>query len=270
MGNYPDGYGEEGAVHPGNPVWVDSFYLDVFEVTNQQYADFLNSAYAEGIIVADGDFVYDSSGEFTYYGTGSTSREIDFGGGLFEADSGREDFPVVHVTWYGAQAYAAYYGKRLATEAEWEKAARGTSTEFGELEGIGVGYIYPWKSTIPYTDYIDGSYANYSISNDPYEYHSTPRSTPVGFFDGHINEEFYTENNVSSYGCYDMAGNAWEWTGDWYAEYSDPHNPPSSGIHKVIRGGSYTSEIKDLRCAKRQLNAPGNGVSNLGFRCADD
>ncbi len=136
---------------PQRHVWVDDYYIDVHEVTNAQYKVFIDSMHVE-----------------------PPPRWVDGNYGI-----GEDGLPVASVTWYDAVAYAKFVGKRLPTEAEWEKAARGTD-----------GRRYPWGDDF-----------------DPHRCNNGDRPLPIQSFPG----------ETSPYGCYDMAGNVAEWVADWYA-----------------------------------------------------
>jgi sulfatase modifying factor 1 len=223
---------------PRHKVYLDDFYMDVYEVTNAQYARFLNEY--GGNTDAAGHQLLDIDSDYCLIeGTGNTYRP----------KAGYENHPVIEVSWYGAAAYAQFYGKRLPTEAEWEKAARG---------GL-VGKRYPWG------DELDPGKANCNADlvgsrsfavEDMLKY-----LKPVGSFP------------PNGYGLHDMAGNVWEWCADWYSGtyYADSprENPqgPGSGTRRVLRGGSWGSLADYLRAASRGDSVPSSTGSLVGFRC---
>jgi len=161
---------------------------------------------------------------------------------------GYDDHPVTEITWFGANAFAKYYGMRLPTKEEWEKAARANSKN-----------NYPWGNT------LSPFYVNYKDSGDKYD----NDTTPVGYYNGSGD----TFNSYSPYGLYDMAGNVWEWTSSWWRD--------SSG--KTIKGGSWNSSQRSgvntdeiyvydlLTWFELEVGyIPTNSSSEVGFRCVKD
>ncbi|MDO8546827.1 MAG: formylglycine-generating enzyme family protein, partial [Nitrospirales bacterium] len=208
---------------PPHRVYLDAFYIDRHEVTNGRYLKFVEATRhrAPQHVV---DPQYD-----LWAGTALSQ--------------GVADLPVVNVDWSDADAYCRWAGKRLPTEAEWEKAARGTDSR-----------IYPWGNEAP-------SLARLNFSRRWQGVHTLQ---PVGNY----------EAGNSPYGAQDMAGNVWEWVGDWYdagAYAAGPaRNPqgPSSGSSKILRGGSWTNSAETVRATHRREEDPDMRNSDSGFRCA--
>jgi len=222
---------------PVHTVDVDVFYIDKYEVTNAQYRKFVQ---ATGHREPKGYGIVDVDGGLELKDDFEPWKDSKFNG---------DNQPVVCVSWHDAMAYAQWAGKRLPTEAEWEKAARG---------GLD-GEDYPWGSS------RDSSKANHggTVGN----------TTPVGKYP------------PNGYGLYDMAGNAWEWCLDeydssFYAK-SPKQNPIAGGSisnvifnftnvksNRVLRGGSWYLNPNNLRVADRNNNLPTLTDFNIGFRCA--
>jgi serine/threonine-protein kinase len=205
-----DKYDGEKPVHT---VTLDAFWIDKTEVTNQMYA------YCVNALVCKPPSKLKSFAHPSYYGNTTYSN-----------------YPVIYVDWNQASAYCNWAGRRLPTEAEWEKAARGTD-----------GRTYPWG------DGIDKTRANYN--------QNVGDTTKVGSY----------ESGKSFYGAYDMAGNVWEWVNDWYGPYSSDSlsNPtgPASGDGRVLRGGAWYSDDLSARSANRFRRDPAFTNYYLGFRC---
>jgi len=218
---------------PLHPVYLNSFYMDETEVTNAMYAKFLNE--------------YGKDSDDSGHGFIISGNNIEKSGNSYKPKDGHENYPVTNITWYGANTYAQFYGKRLPTEAEWEKAARG---------GF-VGKKYPWGDVISHED------ANYSGTGDR---DTWLEASPVGSFP------------PNGYGLYDMTGNILEWCADWYnASYysiSPRRNPtgPDSGSFRVLRGGSWYSSFPDLLRVAYRYNYynPYRTNDSIGFRCVLD
>lgn len=201
---------------PRHQVWLDTYSMDLYEVTTSQYARFLVE----------------------------TKRSVPWQWETVDlAQHG--DRPVIGLDWEDAQAYCRWVGKRLPTEAEWEKAARGTDER-----------LYPWGNSVPTT-----ALANFALGA---RFSYSQVLMPVGRY----------PEAVSPYGLFEMAGNVWEWVQDWYGtnyyETSPSTNPqgPEQGQFKVVRGGSWSDLAKYLLTYGRFKLPPATRNSYTGFRCA--
>ena len=218
-GIFPMGFDGTQALEDERPlhrVWLDAFAMDLYEVTTTQYALFL----------------------------GATNRPAPWQWHAVDlAQHG--DRPVIGVDWSDADAYCRWKGKRLPTEAQWEKAARGTD-----------GRLHPWGNQAPTNEL-----ANFALGAR-FSYGQV--LMPVRSY----------EQGKSPYGLYQMAGNVWEWVQDWYAanyyETSPERNPlgPDQGQFKVLRGGSWSDLPKYLLTYGRFKLLPETRNSYIGFRCA--
>lgn len=287
---------------PAHRVWVDGFWIDRHEVTNREFAAFVNATgyrttaerpieWAElarqlppgtppppaeqlqpgsAVFVAPrGPVALSDPSAWWRWVPGASWRQPEGPGSTFQ---GREDHPVVHVSWHDASAFAAWAGKRLPTEAEWEYAAR------GGLEGRR----YPWgddpaRDDAPRCNIWQGGFPWPGRHRDGYE-----RTAPV---------ESFAPNG---YGLSDVAGNVWEWCEDRYradafahcaaeapgVRPSNPHGPATAwdpdaplGDARVIRGGSFlchASYCEAYRSSARRGLAPDTGMSHVGFRCVKE
>lgn len=224
------------AERPQHKVGISAFYIDKFEVTTAQYRAFLEAN--EG-----------SPGKWDH-----TDQPTDKGHepryvteNLMGADQ-----PAVGISWYDANAYCRWAGKRMLTEAEWEYAARGSKG----------ARRYPWGDEAPNADGI--WWANYRPESGA-EADGFRSSSPVGSY----------PDGVSPFGVVDMSGNAEEWVQDWYsinyyARSQGVNDPPGplNGDRKVIKGGSYEAAAYQIRIAMRLYGRPYDKGPRLGIRCA--
>ena len=195
--------------------FLEPYHIARYPVTNSEYEDFVKA-------------------------TGHTPPPHWIGG---KVPANEATLPVVHISWYDANAYAQWAQGRLPTEGEWEKAARGAD-----------GRIYPWGN-----EFEPATNQSASLLTD--------QLTPVG----------NRPAAVSPYGVHEVAGNVWEWTANWYQPYEgNTHRDGDYGEkHKVLRGGSWL-EVRDqtanryFRCANRLHAPPNYTASNIGFRCVRD
>ena len=213
---------------PSHRVQLSAFSIDRTEVTNADFADFVAATgYQTAAEAADAPEAEDGINWRQPQGPGSTAEP---------------QHPVVYVSWHDAEAYCAWVGARLPTEAEWEKSARGND-----------GRLWPWGSTFA------SEKTNHWGAEDGH-----PALAPVGSF----------PQGASPYGALDLAGNVWEWCADWYAaDYyatapeEDPQGP-AQGQFKVLRGGSWINPGPALRSSNRFEVLPIERSPYIGFRCA--
>jgi serine/threonine-protein kinase len=207
--------------YPIHQVYLDAFWIDQTEVTNAMYAKCVSDGGCEPPLSSS-----------------SYSRNSYFGNSEFD------DYPVIHVTWNQAKAYCEWAGRRLPTEAQWEKAARGTD-----------GRTYPWGEEISCNN------ANY------YDYYSERYCV------GDTSKVHSYESGKSPYGAYDMAGNVWEWVSSLHMDYpyaaDDGRENLSASGWRVLRGGAWNSIDYEVSSADRGWNvANTDRSSKIGFRCA--
>lgn len=271
--NFEEGNERERPVHR---VYVSAYFIGEFEISNAEYKKFIDDGGYD--IIA-----YWVNGGFGMFHEPLYWHDAEYhGGGL----PGNEPFPVVGVSWFEAQAYCVWLTEktghpyRLPTEAEWEKAARGGDFLDGDHDAQVPNPIAPQRR-FPWGNEIDGSYANYLDSGDPFD----NGLTPVGYYNGRKHGDFQTHSNASPYGAFDMAGNVYDWCNDYYGEHyyktcnmmggaesentgvvENPQGPVIGAIH-VIRGSAFAYETFKLRSAYRGAYYPSFRGSYIGFRC---
>ena len=229
-----DGNSDEQPVHT---VYLDAFWIDQTEVTNKLFAAFISATgyQTDAEIQAKG---FNWNGSDWVRTNGSNWQHP---AGPKSDITGKENHPVIHVSWNDAVAYCKWANGSLPTEAQWEKAARGTDSR-----------VYPWGDDVPNMDLL-----NYNSDI------------------GDTTEVASYETGKSFYGAYDMAGNAWEWVGDRYSETyyqsSPSSNPlgPAEGKYRVLRGGSWGYTDHFVRSTARRSADPEYAFNdvNIGFRC---
>ena len=254
-----------GEFHAGQHQSIENidydFEIMITDVTNEQFANYLNKALKKGTIYTKNDTVWGyhpgdpfdaylheweiPEGDYPHVPINEPGLRLNYENGEFSPKAGYENHPMVEVSWFGAKAYADFYGYRLPTELEWEKAARGTGTN-----------DYPWGNT------VKRNQANFLSSHNLFTkmFGDVVKTTPVGFYNGNNYDGYQTVEGVSPYGLYDMAGNVYQWMGD---DHPKVH-------YRYMRGGSYQSYEFNLRVWPRNSAGPEYTSMSLGFRCARD
>jgi formylglycine-generating enzyme required for sulfatase activity len=222
-------------------VKINDFEIGRFEITNLQYANFLNEYKSD--MISDGEFA-DELMILSYDGG------IKYFQGEWKPDLGYEYLPAIGVTWFGADEFCRYYNFRLPTEAEWEYAAR----ELGKAVRFGNGKNEANPKEINYNGSLESGYAFIKVGINR---------------QGAVNVGGFPPNSL---GIFQMSGNVWEWCQDWYAsnyyhrsDYEDPSGPPF-GQYKVIRGGSWFNSGFANRITERSFSPPYKSNADIGFR----
>jgi formylglycine-generating enzyme len=285
--------------YPKHKVTVDGYWIDTHEVTNTQFEQFVKATHyittaeqrpdwnelkkqlppgtpkPDASVLVPASLVFNppthtvALDDYTQWWEWKKGADWRHPHGAGSSIKGKENYPVVNISWYDAAAYCKWAGKRLPTEAEWEFAARG---------GLQ-NKIYPWgnenvDSGKPKANTWQGDFPNKNTVRDKFYY-----TAPVGSF------------APNGYGLYDMAGNVWEWCNDYYNYnyYStisrpegikNPQGPDKSydpdepyATKRVIRGGSFLcndSYCSGYRVARRMKSTEDSGMEHLGFRCVAD
>jgi formylglycine-generating enzyme required for sulfatase activity len=203
--------GDQEAVAPARTVATEAYWIDVYEVTNAEYRE--------------------------CEAAGACQPPLDLPRGFEDYHTAvqYDAFPVTYVNWEMAGAYCTWRAKRLPTEAEWERAARGEQ-----------GQLYPWGAEFDQAQYEELQRRNvFPYAVDEYD-------------------------DRSGWGIVGAAGNVWEWTSDWYGPYRDPHQPPESGTTRVMRGGFSVGYTGYFRFTARVEASPALIGRFVGLRCAKD
>ncbi len=228
----PDGEGGDDE-HPQHQVTLNDFYIGKYEVTNALYAKFLNE---KGNQIEEGT---------NWLKINVSYCQIEQVDGTFQPKKGKENYPVICVTWFGAKAYAEWVGGRLPTEAEWEYAARGGQES--------KGYKYAGSNNVDEVAWYDKN------STNPDNPMLKGRGTNI-----------VGKAKANELGIHDMSGNVFEWCSDWYGNYSGEavSNPqgPKNGSDRILRGGCWDTEDKTCGIVFRDYNYPNSANDVNGFR----
>ncbi len=246
--------------HPQHWVTLHSFLISAYEVTNQQFVQFLNSALERGLITVNHGIVQNAAKPAEIWcktKEAAPMSQIRFSNNRFRIQKNRATFPVIYVSWYGASAYAQSIGARLPTEAEWEMAASWDAQKQKK-------YLYAYTS-----NEINEKQANFEDSGDPFEeFIDEAQTVPVGFY-----------HSKSPAGVYNMSGNVMEWCADYYdygfykkAPQSIWENPQCTEKKsmRTVRGGAWNLEPWIGRVTFRLGIHPNATLVNVGFRCVKD
>lgn len=265
---FGEGYAADGEL-PVHAVRLAPFHIDQTAVSNAQFAAFVkatgyvteaerfgsSAVFHRAVTAPASDVLGRAPGAPWWFEVRGASWRRPEGGQSSVAT--RQNHPVVHVSWHDAQAYCSWAGKRLATEAEWEYAARG---------GL-VGKRFPWGDKL-----TPRGRWRCNVWQGTFPVHNSLE-------DGYLTTAPVNSYEANGYGLWNMVGNVWEWCGDWFSasyyamsETESPPGPPE-GDCKVMRGGSYLcheSYCHRYRVAARSRNTPESSAGNVGFRCAND
>lgn len=255
---------------PPKEVEIPFFAIGVYEVTNREYTEWLNRALKEKkAVIGDSTrpgYILDEQGNILCKTTDAdplsqlTVKEMS-GQFIISSTPGKEDYPAIHVTWYGAEAYCQSKGGRLPTEAEWEKAA-GTSPSIRKEKGKRFKYGFG-------EDSISEAWANYRVGDRPIG-NIQVLTTPVGFYNGvntlpsqtQTTPPLVTRDARSPAGAYDMSGNVWEWVA------SSNEGSSTNPTYKIVKGGCYDSQADGVRVSERLALPADYSDIYTGFRVA--